>query len=154
MDWCGRSWSQRHFTVSHTPCTLQYNFVFKIVFIGSSIATVTLMRTSLAKSYQRSRDAFPHWILAGGCLVVAFVSTKRFRLEEIMWTFSILLECFAMLPQLTLLTSKADESDRIHGGVESITADYIFALGSVRLRTASVRPTPLTRLLSTARCTS
>jgi len=45
-------------------------------------------------------------------------------LFEILWTFSILLESIAILPQLFMLTSK--------GGSETLTSTYIFVLGGYR----------------------
>ncbi|KAI4499736.1 hypothetical protein M0802_004992 [Mischocyttarus mexicanus] len=56
--------------------------------------------------------------------VLALLINHETSVVEVLWTFSIYLESFAILPQL-FLVSKTGEA-------ESITSHYLFALGSYR----------------------
>ena len=97
-----------------------YNSVLKIFFLGSTMTIIyTLRFTEPAKStYSASQDIFPQWKCASIALVVASlvhvlgsgtvditgdefeVHFERYDWFETLWTFSICLEPFAMLPQL------------------------------------------------------
>jgi ER lumen protein retaining receptor len=97
-----------------------YNSVLKIFFLGSTMTIIyTLKCVEPAKStYSSSQDTFPHWKCASVALVVALlihalgsgtvditgdefeVHIERYDWFETLWTFSICLEPFAMLPQL------------------------------------------------------
>lgn len=66
-------------------------------------------------------------ILIVPCAIFAIFFASRstqFYLFEIIWTFSIFLESVAIIPQLFMLTNK--------GSAETLTAHYMFALGSYR----------------------
>lgn len=57
-------------------------------------------------------------------LILAFLINHEFSTMEILWTFSIYLESVAIMPQLYMLQTT--------GSAETITAHYLFALGSYR----------------------
>ena len=56
--------------------------------------------------------------------LISLVINHSFDPMEILWTFSIYLECVAILPQLFMISKT--------GEAESITSHYLFALGAYR----------------------
>jgi ER lumen protein retaining receptor len=78
----------------------------KLLYIGTSIYLVTLMtiHPHYKTTWYRSLDSFaltPLLALAG---VLALIVPYRYTLFEVSWTFSIILESVAILPQLWHLT--------------------------------------------------
>lgn len=54
-------------------------------------------------SYNREVDAFPHlWIYAGTAILSIIIPENR-SLYGYLWTFSIWLEAFSIIPQLYML---------------------------------------------------
>jgi ER lumen protein retaining receptor len=71
-----------------------------------------------------STDTFPvHYILLP-CFCLSFVINYQFTVMEILWSFSILLEAVAILPQLHMLKRT--------GQAEALTRYYIISLGTYR----------------------
>ncbi|KAL3124075.1 hypothetical protein niasHT_004664 [Heterodera trifolii] len=101
-----------------------YNSVMKIFFIGSSIATVFFIYFKFKATYDRNHDTLRIEFLVLPCLCLALLINHEFSLFEILWTFSIYLESVAIMPQLFMLSKT--------GSAETITAHYLFALGSYR----------------------
>ncbi|TKR72507.1 hypothetical protein L596_019941 [Steinernema carpocapsae] len=101
-----------------------YNSVMKMFFIASSIATVFFMLVKFRPTYQREQDTFRIEILLLPTAVLALLINSQFTVFEVLWTFSIYLEAVAILPQLFMLQNT--------GEAETITAHYLFALGSYR----------------------
>jgi len=101
-----------------------YNSVMKILFLGSSIATVYLMYVKFKATYDRNHDTFRVEFLLLPTLLLALLINHDFSIMEILWTFSIYLESVAIMPQLFMLSRT--------GSAETITAHYLFALGSYR----------------------
>ncbi|KAI1716955.1 ER lumen protein retaining receptor domain-containing protein [Ditylenchus destructor] len=101
-----------------------YNTVMKLFFIGSSIATVYLMWIKFKATYDRNHDTCRVEFLVIPAAVVALLINHEFTVMEILWTFSIYLESVAIMPQLFMLSKT--------GAAETITAHYLFALGSYR----------------------
>lgn len=101
-----------------------YNTIMKITFFGLSYATIYLMyyrfRTTLETGDQFFR--LPYFIVPIGGL--ACLVNHGMHPLEILWTFSIYLEAVAILPQLFMISR--------NGEAETITAHYLFALGSYR----------------------
>ncbi|TGZ54717.1 hypothetical protein CRM22_010570 [Opisthorchis felineus] len=101
-----------------------YNTIMKIVFILSSYLTVYFMYSKFKQTLETTDSLFrlPYFIVPIGGLAV-LVNHSATPLE-ILWTFSIYLESVAILPQLFMISST--------GQAETITAHYLFALGSYR----------------------
>ena len=102
-----------------------YNTIMKIVFIGTSIYILYLMKVSYKTSWDPKIDTLRIEFLLIPCFVFAvFLNLSKFRLMEILWEFSIFLESVAILPQLFQLSRT--------GEAETITTHYLFALGGYR----------------------
>jgi len=101
-----------------------YNSFMKIVFIGTSLATLYLMYIKFKATYDRNHDTFRIEFLLIPITLLALLVNHEFTPLEILWTFSIYLESVAILPQL-FLVSKTGEA-------ETITSHYLMALGSYR----------------------
>ncbi|THD24191.1 ER lumen protein-retaining receptor [Fasciola hepatica] len=101
-----------------------YNTVMKLVFVLLSYMTVYFMYFKFKASLETGDHLFrlPYFIVPIGGLAV-LVNHKP-EILEILWTFSIYLEAVAILPQLFMISST--------GQAETITAHYLFALGSYR----------------------
>ncbi|OON15335.1 ER lumen protein retaining receptor, partial [Opisthorchis viverrini] len=133
---------------------LLYNTIMKIVFILSSYLTVYFMYSKFKQTLETTDSLFrlPYFIVPIGGLAV-LVNHNATPLEvcnytcylinpyhvagskallflfppdqqQVLWTFSIYLESVAILPQLFMISST--------GQAETITAHYLFALGSYR----------------------
>uniref|UniRef100_A0A8R1DU90 ER lumen protein-retaining receptor n=1 Tax=Caenorhabditis japonica TaxID=281687 RepID=A0A8R1DU90_CAEJA len=101
-----------------------YNTVMKIFFLAGSIGTVYLMWVKFKATYDRNNDSFRIEFLVIPSLIFALIINHEFMFMEVMWTFSIYLEAVAIMPQLFMLSRT--------GNAETITAHYLFALGSYR----------------------
>lgn len=99
----------------------------KLVFLASSAAILYLMRAAkgIRQTYDAGHDTFRVVFLVAPAAVLAFaLSADRSSPMETAWTFSILLEAVAILPQLVLLQRT--------GNVDNLTGDYVFLLGTYR----------------------
>ncbi|VDL71675.1 unnamed protein product [Nippostrongylus brasiliensis] len=101
-----------------------YNSVMKVFFLGTSIGTVYLMWIKFKATYDRNNDSLRLEFLVIPAAILALLVNHEFTFMEIMWTFSIYLESVAIMPQLFMLSRT--------GNAETITAHYLFALGSYR----------------------
>ncbi len=101
----------------------------KVLFIALSGMTVdTMMRQSPYKStYDPAQDQYLHWLFAVlPCGVLAIIISilssimegSAFSILKLFWSFSILLEAIAILPQLITLQNYRE--------VENLTGNYIF----------------------------
>lgn len=99
----------------------------KLVFLASSAAILYLMRGAkgIRQTYDAAHDTFRVAFLVAPAALLAFaLSADRGSAMETAWTFSILLEAVAILPQLVLLQRT--------GNVDNLTGDYVFLLGTYR----------------------
>uniref|UniRef100_A0AC35ER98 ER lumen protein-retaining receptor n=1 Tax=Panagrolaimus sp. PS1159 TaxID=55785 RepID=A0AC35ER98_9BILA len=101
-----------------------YNTVMKVLFISSSVATVYLIFVKFRATYDKNHDIFWLSVLIVPAFILALLINQEFSFFEIMWTFSIYLEAVAIMPQLDMLSRT--------GSAETITAHYLFALGTYR----------------------
>lgn len=101
-----------------------YNSVMKIFFLATSIGTIYLMWIKFKATYDRNNDSLRIEFLVIPAAILALLVNHEFTLMEVMWTFSIYLESVAIMPQLFMLSRT--------GNAETITAHYLFALGSYR----------------------
>lgn len=106
-----------------------YNLIMKLFFIASQLMILHAMLRKFRATHNPKLDSFRIEFLIIPCLVLAiFVQSRRNTLiesiREYFWTFSILLESVAILPQLYLLQKT--------GEAEMITTHYLISLGSYR----------------------
>ncbi|KAL6817487.1 ER lumen protein retaining receptor [Trichoderma camerunense] len=101
-----------------------YNFVFKVLFIGSQGYIIYLMTNAYKPTNDVNVDTFRVQYLLGGATILAVAFPYYYTPAEIMWAFSIWLESVAILPQLFMLQRT--------GEAETITTHYLFALGLYR----------------------
>ena len=102
-----------------------YNVLFKFFYISSSLAVVISMKTCIKKDYNYRHDNFQIIYIIIICAIITAFSSSSFHIEDLLWTFSLWLESFAILPQLFLL----QRTQR----VDVMTHQYIFLLGLYRL---------------------
>jgi ER lumen protein retaining receptor len=76
-------------------------------------------------SYDKDSDSFQHYFIYLAALLMSVIIHKSFNPIDFLWSFSIWLEAFAILPQLNMIIKLKD--------VENITAYYIFFLGLYRI---------------------
>jgi ER lumen protein retaining receptor len=105
----------------------------KVVYIVSTAAIIYTIKFQepIKSTYEKGQDSFLHWQFAAiPCAVLAFFihligsGIKDFNLTELLWTFSILLECLTIMPQLVVLQRYRE--------VENLTGNYVFFMGAYR----------------------
>ncbi|KAF7726866.1 endoplasmic reticulum retention protein [Apophysomyces ossiformis] len=101
-----------------------YNTTMKLFFTASSLYILYLMKVRFKAAYDPSMDTFRIEYLLGSATILAILTTMKYTLMEVLWTFSIWLESVAILPQLFMLQRT--------GEAETITTHYLFALGAYR----------------------
>jgi ER lumen protein retaining receptor len=108
-----------------------YNALMKIFFVGSEAAILYFITKKYRASYDPRMDSFRIALLVAPSIVLAFFmadtsQTRTFfgSVREYFWTFSLLLEAVAILPQLFMLQKT--------GEAESITTHYLLCLGLYR----------------------
>lgn len=106
-----------------------YNFLLKVFFIGSQLIIVHAMMRKYRATYNPKLDSFRIEVAIVPCLVLAlFCQSKKLGIfasvKEYFWTFSILLEAIAIMPQMFLLQKT--------GEAETITTHFLLCLGSYR----------------------
>lgn len=82
------------------------------------------MTTSYKPTHDPNLDTFKVQYLLIGSAVPAILLPYSYTPYEILWAFSIWLESVAIMPQLLMLQRT--------GEAETITANYLFALGTYR----------------------
>ena len=104
-----------------------YNTLMKIAFIVATTYTIYLIRIKkpYCTTYEPSKDNFSHFLyLLPLAAVLTLIIHTEFSIFEMIWSYSIWLEAFAIMPQLYLLQKL--------GEVENITSNYIVTLGLYR----------------------
>ncbi|KAM0480248.1 hypothetical protein ACHAPX_004076 [Trichoderma viride] len=101
-----------------------YNIIFKILFISSQGYIIYLMTNAYKPTNDINTDTFRVQYLLGAAAALALIFPYHYTPSEILWAFSIWLEAVAILPQLFMLQRT--------GEAETITANYLFALGIYR----------------------
>ncbi|KAH8582000.1 ER lumen retaining receptor plus 4 or more transmembrane domains [Cryptosporidium sp. chipmunk genotype I] len=105
-----------------------YNTLMKVIFIASTSYCIYLMRYQIpiSRTYDSNADSFPyHKYLILPALFLGFITSERWIVSEILWSFSIWLESVAILPQLVLLQQLRE--------VENLTSNYVVTMGLYRL---------------------
>ena len=104
-----------------------YNTTMKCAFIIITCILIFMMRFKMPykQTYDPVVDDFAYWkYLIPPCAVVGVILAEEYEIFEILWTFSIFLEAFTIVPQLTVLQKMKE--------VENLTANYVLALGAYR----------------------
>lgn len=114
----------RYLDIFTTFTSSAYNTIYKILFLGASGYTIYLMTTAYKPTHDPNIDTFKVQYLLLGALVPAVLLPFEYTPYEITWAFSIWLESVAIMPQLLMLQRT--------GEAETITANYLFALGTYR----------------------
>lgn len=105
----------------------------KVVYICSTAMIIYTIRYQepIKSTYDKAQDSFLHFRYAvAPCAVIAFLTYLfthgfgKFKVVELLWTFSIWLESVAILPQLIVLQRYRE--------VENLTGNYIFFMGAYR----------------------
>ncbi|TQD70960.1 hypothetical protein C1H46_043500 [Malus baccata] len=103
-----------------------YNTLGKLIFVGTSFATVWHMRYHkvVKQTYNKDQDTFRHYYLILLSLGLALLIPRAFTAIDVLWSFSIYLEAVAILPQLVLLQRSRN--------IDNLTGNYVFLLGAYR----------------------
>ena len=101
-----------------------YNTIFKIIYLVTSFYTIYLISKKYRPTYDKDHDTLNVWYLIVPSIILAFIFTKKYSIMELCWTFSIILESVAVLPQIHLLSKT--------GEIENLNSKYIFCLGLYR----------------------
>ncbi|AAS54168.1 AGL323Cp [Eremothecium gossypii ATCC 10895] len=106
-----------------------YNTLMKVFFISSSLYVIVQLKQARHKQvvgYQNMvmRDTFKIRYLVAASAALALITTRQYKVQQVLWVFSVWLESVAIMPQLFML-SKAGKAD-------ALTSHYIFALGFYR----------------------
>eukprot|EP01105_Mastigella_eilhardi_P005902 TRINITY_DN17581_c0_g1_i1.p1 TRINITY_DN17581_c0_g1~~TRINITY_DN17581_c0_g1_i1.p1 ORF type:complete len:234 (-),score=76.89 TRINITY_DN17581_c0_g1_i1:99-749(-) len=101
-----------------------YNVALKVIYLAASYYTIYLIARRYRATYDRTNDTVQLVYLIVPSAVLALLFTDEYSIVETLWTFSIILESVAILPQIFLLQKT--------GEVENLTANYIVALGAYR----------------------
>ncbi|PWW80891.1 ER lumen protein retaining receptor, partial [Tuber magnatum] len=123
------------YTDIFNPRASAYLTILKWTYILTSFYIIYVM----LRVFKRSREEEKEWRVAAGVLAISFVlapvcwglteviwrgTDRRYWLTEIPWTFSIILESVAVLPQISLLRYTAIPT--------AITSYYLLTLGVYR----------------------
>lgn len=116
--------------INFTHTLMIYNTIMKILFIFFQFLIIFFMKFKYHYSYNSTLDKMPIKFLIVPCLVIAFFvkdssRTIAFAIFDYLYTFSILLECVSILPQLVQIQTT--------GEAETLTSNYILFLGLYRL---------------------
>uniref|UniRef100_A0A914PKF3 ER lumen protein-retaining receptor n=1 Tax=Panagrolaimus davidi TaxID=227884 RepID=A0A914PKF3_9BILA len=103
-----------------------YNTVMKILFVSSSIATVYLIFVKFRATYDKNHDIFWLSVLIVPAFILALLINQEFSFFEacLLHSFIRYNRSVAIMPQLDMLSRT--------GSAETITAHYLFALGTYR----------------------
>ena len=117
-------------TFSH-PMLHVYASIMKILFLLGTFLTIFMMRYKRPHSltYEKMHDKVPHYYIIYPIVIVLTVlfhiTIQHHVLKEYLWSFSIILEAFVLLPQLYMLRLVTD--------LRVFTTKYVLCLGLYRL---------------------
>ncbi|KAI5151350.1 ER lumen protein retaining receptor [Enteropsectra breve] len=109
--------------------TMMYNSVMKFIFIAYQIVIIFYIASKYKHTYNKRHDNFNILAVIGiaaalSPFIKVSTSTVYDYVEEYLYTFSLLIETVAILPQLSMLQEAGD--------CESLTAIYIGLMGVYR----------------------
>jgi ER lumen protein retaining receptor len=119
-----------HFGSSKITKIKIYNTLMKSFFLYYQVYIIFLMMYKYKNTYNKKHDNFNLPVLFGFSAAIAlFVKGETFGffnyIEEYLYTYSLIIESLAILPQLVMIQEAGD--------CESLTSHYIFLLGLYRL---------------------
>jgi len=103
----------------------KYLVFFKLTYIVTS-AVVLVLFIQFDKTFDRRNDTVNLTVVLVPCVVLAFILTNEFTFLELFWTFSELIEGFAMVPQYVFCY-------REHGQRSAGAGLYVISLGGYRV---------------------
>lgn len=101
-----------------------YNWMFKIFYLVTTYYTIYLIAFKFNDSYQAPLDKTPVLYVIIPSYLIALIFTRPWTFFEVVWTGSLILEAFAMVPQFFMLY--------LSSNIENFTADYVATLGGYR----------------------
>ena len=107
--------------IYHIPCCRKISVRNTLTSCRKSLILTPLLRPM---DEEESTDTFPVQFILLPCFCLSFIINYKFTVLEIFWSFSILLEAVAILPQLHMLKRT--------GQAEALTRYYIISLGTYR----------------------
>ena len=113
------------------PMHNKYATTMKVLFLLGTFLTIFMMRFKRPHSltYEKLHDKFPHYItiypLAIILTIMFHITISHHVLKQYLWSFSIILEAFVLLPQLYMLRKVSD--------LEIFSTKYVLCLGLYRL---------------------
>lgn len=115
------------------PSLTQWYLSFmKILYISLSVFLVYIMRfvSPWKQTCDKNVDSFRIEFIVIPSVVMSLIWNEEFTIFEVLYTFSLWLEAFAIVPQLYIIHNQA----KISGGfVENLTSHYVFTLGGYRV---------------------
>lgn len=105
----------------------QIHFVLDSLTLFATLWVIYMMRFKLKSTYMQEQDNMPVLYVLAPCAVVALLAHPVASIPLLirwMWSFCIMVEALAVLPQLCLMQNAKM--------VEPFTAHYVFALGVSR----------------------
>mmetsp|Transcript_20154 Transcript_20154/g.56133 ORF Transcript_20154/g.56133 Transcript_20154/m.56133 type:complete len:245 (-) Transcript_20154:804-1538(-) len=120
-----------------------YNALMKILYISLGAATVACLyfKEPGCSTYNAAQDSVQHWLhIVVPCIFIAVAYKSQdprgfYPLEdttELMWTFSVVLESVAMLPQLLMVRRSYRNDREHHGGARDAIYVPLFLFGIYR----------------------
>ena len=125
----------RYIHILFTKFYSWYDTFFKALLISAHVAPIYLLKRwePVRETYQREQDDFEHWSkIVIPSLTIAFtvhlVGTGFGDFDHLvlLWTFSIILESVALLPQISMYRRRCRECKNLTEGA------YIFLIGVYR----------------------
>mmetsp|Transcript_20153 Transcript_20153/g.56127 ORF Transcript_20153/g.56127 Transcript_20153/m.56127 type:complete len:291 (-) Transcript_20153:942-1814(-) len=120
-----------------------YNALMKILYISLGAATVACLyfKEPGCSTYNAAQDSVQHWLhIVVPCIFIAVAYKSQdprgfYPLEdttELMWTFSVVLESVAMLPQLLMVRRSFQNGRKYHCVVRDAICVPLFLFGIYR----------------------
>jgi ER lumen protein retaining receptor len=106
-----------------------YNCLMKVIYLTAAIWTLKMVHFpngNLRCTITRAGDSFKHWkYIFLPCIIVVFFLPHGHSMLDFCWTFSILLEPFALVPQLYMIYNS-------HWDVEMKVKIYVWLISLYR----------------------
>eukprot|EP00591_Stephanopyxis_turris_P006485 CAMPEP_0195507356 /NCGR_PEP_ID=MMETSP0794_2-20130614/825_1 /TAXON_ID=515487 /ORGANISM="Stephanopyxis turris, Strain CCMP 815" /LENGTH=316 /DNA_ID=CAMNT_0040634011 /DNA_START=54 /DNA_END=1004 /DNA_ORIENTATION=+ len=130
------------FDDTYVPYDESATFLYNIIGVMSLVFAASALYACngpFKKTYQEDLDKFGEWKVPPGfgalyivapCVILALLfhaELSNVHLIDILYAFALYVECVALLPQLYMFQKQAK------GGVEMLTAHFVFAMGLGRI---------------------
>ncbi|KAH0572177.1 ER lumen protein retaining receptor [Spironucleus salmonicida] len=101
-----------------------YNTILKIYYLATTFYTIYLIAFKHADTYEQQLDKLPLWTIVVPSVLFSLIFTKKYRVFEIFWTFSLIIESMTLLPQFLMLQKSSS--------IQSFSQSYVVVLGLYR----------------------